>query len=130
MAVGKGLQIGTFALRGEQIYNYFGTQSSVCLYYNRDNRFPISPIRRTWGSENRAILSSSRPNSSPPCRMLRTTLACIGLNETDLGHVYTVGRSTASSPRRGKQPVRERMCFASVHFLPGGTFAGEAKEAS
>lgn len=111
MAVGKGLHIRTFALRGEQIYNYFGTRALVYLYYNKDNRFRISPIRRSRGSENRAIpnLNHSRPDSSPPCRMLRATIACIRVDETDLGHVYSVGRSTASSPRRGKPPVAERL---------------------
>lgn len=119
MVVRKGLHTRTFAVRGEQIYNYcnyFGTHAGVYLNYNKDNRFRIFPIPRTRGCEDRAILNHSRPDSTLPYRMLRATKACIRVDETDLGHVYSVGRPTASSPRRSRQPAAERMRLQAIIF--------------
>lgn len=101
MAVGKVLKITYIAGRGEQIYNYLGTQSNNQFHYNEDNIIPISPIRLAGGSVNRATLVDSGPDSSPPCMVLRAAMVCTELDEADLKHDPAVGWPTASLSRRG-----------------------------
>jgi hypothetical protein len=79
MSGGKDLQVITFDLRGGQNYNYLGNSTPAWLHYNKDNRNPISPIRKTGGSEKRAARNPSWPDSTPPCGVLRCNEACVAL---------------------------------------------------
>lgn len=105
MAVRKGLRIRTIASRGEQKYNYLGTLVRAHLYYNEDNRFSFSPIRRTGDGERRAILRRSGPDSSPSCRKPVATSVCIPLDETVLVDDFALDWPIVSSPGRGKWQV-------------------------
>lgn len=96
------------AMRGERNYNYLGKTVRVCLNYNKNNRIPISPIRMSGGSEKRAIVLCSRPDSSPPCRMLPISIACIGLDEADLDHDQAVEGPNAPWLRRERPPACDR----------------------
>lgn len=104
----KGFRIISVAMRGARIYNYLGKTVEVYLHYNKDNRIPISPIRWTGGSENRANVLQLRPDSSPPCRMLPIAIACIEVDEADLDHEQAVVRPQAPLSTRVRPPARNR----------------------
>lgn len=64
MAVGEVSHISTFTLRGEETYNYLGNTVRFGVHYNKDNRFPIFPIRHTGDNGDGQLCTIREPTAS------------------------------------------------------------------